>query len=322
MRAFLTGGTGFIGGHVAHALVRRGWDVVALVRSPERAVSLREMGATLVGGDVTEPATLAPMRRCDAVFHLAAWYVIGATDRQRMYRVNVTGTENVLNAAADAGVPRVVHCSSVAALGCGAPGEIRDETAPHPGSFTSIYEETKWHAHRAAHDLAAEGVPVVVAMPGAVYGAGDTSVLALLWRYYAHGWLVAAPAMDGAFSWVHVDDVAEGIVLAYEKGRVGEDYIVGGDNADLRDLFGRLGEKTGIRPPRFRIPNAVLAMSRPLRPIVARVLGQEPRFVEEGLASLRGSWMVSSDKAANELGYRWRAIEDGLPDIIGWYREH
>src|ERR1051326_7768805 len=103
MRAFVTGATGFIGSHLAHALVSEGWDVVALVRSPERAAPLRDMGVTLVGGDVTEPSTLGPIRRADAVFHLAAWYAIGAVDRQRMYAANVPGTQNVLSASADAG---------------------------------------------------------------------------------------------------------------------------------------------------------------------------------------------------------------------------
>jgi nucleoside-diphosphate-sugar epimerase len=322
MRAFLTGGTGFIGGRVARALISRGWDVVALVRSPERAGALRELGVTLVGGDITEPTTLTPMRRCDAVFHLAAWWAIGASDRQRMYTVNVAGTENVLAEAADAGIARVVYCSSVAAIGSGKSGEIRDETARHSGAFSSIYEETKWQAHRAAHDFAADGVPVVTVMPCAVYGPGDVSIVGMMWRYYARGWLVAFPALDSSLSWVHVDDVAEGVVLAHDKGRAGEDYLLGGDNATIGEMLTRISPHTGVRPPRFELPERLLRLSRPLGPAVSRMMRQEPRFIEESIANLRTYLMVSSAKAERELGYSWRSIEDGIPPTVEWFRTH
>lgn len=323
MRAFLTGGTGFIGSHVARTLMDRGWDVVALVRFPERAVHLKEMGATLVGGDVTEPATLSsPMRRCDAVLHFAAWYAIGVTDRQKMYSTNVTGTQNVLEEAAAAGVERILHCSSVAALGAGEPGEVLDESRRHHGTFTSLYEETKWQSQRIVSDIAAAGFPVTTVMPGAVYGPGDTSLLSILLRSYARGWLVAMPKTDAAFSWVHVQDVAKGAVLALEKGRAGEEYIIGGENATVSDLFSILAPVTGIRPPRFRVPWALVKMSRPLGPLIARALHQEPRFLVEGLASLSGSWMASSDKAVRELGYSFRSIEDGMGETIAWFKGH
>lgn len=323
MRAFLTGGTGFIGSHVARVLVTRGWNVVALVRSPERASHLREMGVTLVGGDITEPATLAaPMRRCDAVFHLAAWYQIGVTERQAMWATNVTGTENVLQEAALAGVTRIVYCSSVAALGPGAPGEIRDETSIHPGNFPTAYEETKWRAHLIAREMIRAGLPVVTVMPGATYGPGDQSVLGMILRYYARGWLVAMPRLSVAFSWVHVDDLAEGIVLAHDKARDGEEYVLGGDNAAVSDLFRRLEPLTGIRPPRLRLPGVMIRAARPLGPLISRALRQPSRFIEEGVASLEGSYMASSAKAQRELGYAFRSVEEGLPETITWLKEH
>lgn len=308
---------------MARALVARGWDVVALVRSPERAAHLREMGVSLVGGDVTEPATLSsPMRRCDAVFHLAAWYVIGAADRQRMWATNVGGTENVLEEAAVAGVPRIVYCSSIAALGRGAPGEIRYESSVHPGVFPSSYEETKWRAHLIARELAAGGLPIVTVMPGAVYGPGDPSVLGLMVRYYARGWLIAFPRVTGEFSWVHVDDVAEGIVKAYEMGRDGEEYCLGGENASIGELLAKLEAVTGIRPPRFTVPDKLVSLSRPVGPLVARLMGQEPRFLEEGIASMSGSYMMSSDKAVKEIGYTFRSAEEGFGETVTWLKEH
>lgn len=323
MRALVTGATGFIGGRLARTLTESGYRVTALVRSPDRATALRELGATLVAGDVTEPATLeGPMRRAEIVFHLAAWYQMGVADRAKMYQINVRGTEHVLDAASAAGVRRVVHCSSVAALGCHPTGDISSETSEHPGTFGSAYEETKWEAHRRAAAAAAAGAPVVIAMPGAVYGPGDTSVLGALLRFYAKGRLVACPFQDAGFSWVHVDDVAAGLVAAGEKGRDGEPYILGGENLSIRDLLRDLEPITGIRPPRFEVPSWLVRASRPLSPLIGRVVGAGPRIVADGIASMRGSWMAFSTKAERELGYAYRSVADGMPAAIDWFKEH
>src|SRR5213593_3424753 len=194
MRAFVTGATGFIGGHVARRLVERGWDVTALARSPERTGALKQLGVTVVPGDVTEPSSLSgPMAKADAVFHLAAWYQLGVNDRMKMFQINVKGTENVMEAAVEAEIPKIVYCSSVAALGTHAAGEIPDETYRHTGNYGSVYEETKFLAHQRVREFTAEDVPIVTVMPGAVYGPGDTSILGVLMRFYAKGWLIAAP---------------------------------------------------------------------------------------------------------------------------------
>jgi nucleoside-diphosphate-sugar epimerase len=323
MRALVTGATGFIGGRLAARLVEQGFDVTALVRSPERAAPLRNRGVTLVPGDITEPESLrGPMRRADAVFHLAAWYALGVPDRTRMYQINVRGTEAVMWEAAEAGVSRIVYCSSVAALGARAEGEVADESSPHPGRFGSTYEETKWLAHRRVRELAAEGLPVVTVLPGAVYGPGDQSILGVLLRLYAKGWLIVCPFLGAGLSWVAVDDVAQGIVAALEKGRAGEDYVLGGDNATIGELLRRLEPLTGVRAPRFGVPGWVMRAGVPLSPVIARALGQAPRIVTDGLASMKGSWMASSEKARRELGYAFRSIEEGMPQAIDWFREH
>ncbi|HEX9696666.1 MAG TPA: SDR family NAD(P)-dependent oxidoreductase [Actinomycetota bacterium] len=323
MRALVTGGTGFIGGRLVRRLVERGHDVTALVRSPDRAAGLKELGVTLAGGDVTEPATLeGPVRKADAVFHLAAWYEMGVTDRTKMYQVNVRGTEHVLKAAIEAGTPRIVHCSSVAALGGGPVGDILSETTRHSGSFGSVYEETKWQAHDVAARFAASGAPIVTVMPGAVYGPGDPSALGAMIRLYAKGWLIACPFQDGGFSWVHVDDAAEGMIAAYEKGRDGQEYVIGGENASIRDLFTQLAPITGIRAPRVEVPRWAIRASIPLSPLVGRFLGAGPRIVKDSLASMRGSWMAFSTKAETELGYRYRSIAEGMPETVEWFKEN
>jgi nucleoside-diphosphate-sugar epimerase len=295
MRAFVTGATGFIGGHVARRLVESGWQVSALARSPERTVGLKELGVTLVPGDITEPTSLeGPMAKADAVFHLAAWYQLGVMDRMKMFQINVKGTENVMAAAAEAGVPKIVHCSSVAVLGVHEPGEIPDETHRHSGRYTSVYEETKWQAHELVNEFAAEGLPVVNVMPAAVYGPGDTSVLGVLMRYYAKGWLIACPFMDAGVSWVRVEDVADGF----------------------------LAPLTGTKVPRFSLGPKLMRLSLPLSPLVGKIMRQPPGIVRDGIESLTGSIEYSSEKARRELGYAFRSVEEGIPETVEWYREN
>jgi dihydroflavonol-4-reductase len=323
MRAFVTGATGFIGGHVARRLVETGWEVTALARSPERAAGLKELGVTIVPGDVTEPVTLhGPMAKADAVFHIAAWYQLGISDRMRMYQINVKGTENVLTAASDAEIPKIVYCSSVAVLGAHEPGEIPDETARHSGRYSSVYEETKWQAHELVREFVAEGVPIVSVMPTAVYGPGDTSVLGTLLRFYGKGWLIACPFMEAGVSWVRVEDVADGFLAAHDKGRPGEDYILGGDNATIREMLTRVAPLTGIRVPRLSIGPKLMRMSLPLSPIVGKFLKQPPGIVREGVETLTGSIEFSSEKARRELGYVFRSVEEGIPETVQWYREN
>jgi nucleoside-diphosphate-sugar epimerase len=316
MRAFLTGGTGFIGSRVARALVDDGWEVTALARDPERARHLSEMGARVAIGDITDPAALAAsMPGHDAVFHLAAWYAIGARDRVRMEQVNVGGTVNVLEAAANASIPKIVYCSTVAAIGTNPDGGVSDETKPHHGQPGSNYEETKMRAHEIALERASAGSPIVIVMPGATYGPGDTSMVGVLLRLYAKGLLVACPFQDTGLSWVHVEDVAGGIVRAYAKGEAGEEYILGGDNATIHDLFVRIKPHTRRRVP-ASMPGWLVKAGVPFGPMIARMLKQEPDLLKEGLTSLNGSWMYSSAKAERTLGYTYRSIEEGVPPVI------
>lgn len=323
MRALVTGATGFIGGRVAARLLERGWEVLALVRSPERAAPLRERGVRLVEGDVVEPATLpGPMQRVDAVFHLAAWYQLGVPDRQGMYRINVKGTENVIAAAQRVGVNRIVYCSSVAIFGAGNDDRISDENTRHPGRFGSAYEETKWQAHERVRALAEEGAPVVSVMPGAVYGPGDESVLGQMLRFYTRGWLVACPFQDAGFSWVHVDDVAEGIVRAAEKGPAGGEFILGGDNETIGGLLRRIAPLTGIRAPRWNVSERLMRLATPLSPVAGRVLHTGPRIIQDAMSSLNGSWFASSLRAMKWLEYSYRAIEDGVPPTIEWFQKN
>jgi dihydroflavonol-4-reductase len=216
-----------------------------------------------------------------------------------------------------------VYCSSAAALGLQPLGVTSDETTQHHGRFSSTYEETKWIAHQMARERMQAGAPIVSVLPGAVYGQGDPSIMGVMLRFYSRGWMIVHPFLSSEVSWVHVDDVAEGIALAAEKGRLGEDYCLGGENISIRDMLRKLEPHTGIRAPRFEIPLTLMKLSAPLSPLIGRVLKQAPGIIREGITSLgNGSWMMSSSKARRELGYEYRGVEEAMVETVEWIKEH
>lgn len=320
MRALVTGATGFIGGHVARILRSHRHDVTALVRTPAAATALEDADIAVVAGDITDPASVAAaIKGHDVVFHLAAWYAIGARDKALMERVNVEGARTVFQAAAEAGVERVVHCSTVAALGTNLDSGVGDETKQHHGRFGSLYEETKHRAHHLALEFGRNGLPTTIVMPGAVYGPLDHSMVGVLLRLWAKRLLIACPFQEAGLSWVHVEDVAAGVVAAFERGAPGESFILGGVNESIGGMFRRVAPLTRLRAP-ARMPAWLVRASAPLSPLIARALKQQPAMIQEGLSSLSGSWMYSSAKAERDLGYTYRSIEDGVTATINALR--
>lgn len=316
MRLFVTGGTGFIGGAFARLAVASGHDVTALVRDPARAEGLRALGIHCVRGDIILPQTLPDaMEGNDAVAHFAAWYELGVprAAHRRMYEVNVTGTANVLAAARRAAAPRVLYCSTVGWLGKTA-GRVASESFVRKFPPSSAYERTKMIAHERALEAQRDGLPVTIVMPGAVYGPGDPSVVGTMLRVYRTRLLRVFVAPDAGFSWVHVDDVARGALLALERGGSGESYILGGDNLRFRELFALLGRLTGIPSPWF-LPAGPLRALRPLGRVPLALGPLSLALLDEGIGSL-GVYFVSSDKARRELGYDPRAAEVGFAETL------
>ena len=314
MNVFLTGGTGFIGGEVARRLRDRGDDVVALVRTPGRAEALSAIGCTLVRGSVADAdAVRAGLDGADAVVHGAAVYEVGipAKQRQAMYDTNVTGTRTVLGAALDAGTPRAVYLSSVVALG-NTDGAVVDETHPHPGRYTSYYDETKHLAHQEAWRQVAAGLPLVVVQPGAVYGPGDHSVIGDMVRKVARGRLPATAFPRMGVTAVHRDDVADGILRALDAGRAGEAYVLGGDITTLGEIVATAARIAGRRPPRLTMPTALVKAVAPLGPVIGPLLGYPPNMRELISTSDGVTFWASGAKARAELGYAPRPLADGL----------
>jgi nucleoside-diphosphate-sugar epimerase len=325
MKAFLTGGTGFLGGRLAARLAADGAEVVALVRAPAKAGELAALGATLASGDITDAAALeAPMRGCDVVYHLAAWYEIGAADGDALRRVNVEGTENVMAAASRAGVPRVVYCGTTAALGAHHEPP-RDESAIHGRrrDHHSHYARTKWEAHQAVERWAARGLPVRLVLPGTVYGPGDTSLVGLVLESYLRGelFLGAFPGLE--LTLVHVDDVARAFQLAADRGDNGESYIAAGQIITVRDWFALLERLTGIPSPRNAVPPWMMRAAAPLYPLVAKILRLPPRLAEEGIEmATHGGWAYKSSKAIEKLGWSYRPLDQGMAETVDWFQRH
>jgi dihydroflavonol-4-reductase len=319
VKVFVTGGTGFIGGHVVRQLRERGDEVVALVRSPEKAQALSGLGAGLVEGDVSDRALIAEaMAGCDAAIHGAAIYEVGIpkSRREPMRQANVAGTENVLGAALDAKVPRAVYISTIGAFG-NTNGEVVDESYDHPGeSFTSYYEETKYEAHQVAKSLIADGLPCVIVQPGGVYGPDDHSAIGKQVLDFASGRMPFVAFPELGMNMVHVEDVAAGVLLALDKGEIGEAYVLGGEITTMRGLMDTTAKVMGKREPRGNVPTGLLKAVAPAGPLIGKLMGQPPNM-REMISSADGvTFWASSDKAKAKLGYDPRPLERGLRETL------
>ncbi|MFN8162037.1 MAG: NAD-dependent epimerase/dehydratase family protein [Solirubrobacterales bacterium] len=320
MRVFMTGATGFIGGEVARQLRARGDDVVCLVRDRARAAGLADHGCELVEGSLSDASAIAAgMEAADAVIHGAAVYEVGIPREQHtaMYEANVLGTETVLRAALDERVPKVVYVSTIAAFG-DTHGQVVDESYEHPGSeFTSYYEQTKYEAHRAAKRLIAEEhLPCVIVQPGGVYGPGDHSALGRTLEQFVDGKLPLIPFPDLGMNLVHVEDVAAGILLALDRGKPGESYVLGGQITTMRETIDTAARVVGRKPPRGTMPTALLKLLRPVGPLVGRVMDQPPNLSELIRSADGVTFWARHDKAMKELGYSPRSLEPGLRDTL------
>lgn len=318
MKIFVTGGTGFIGGHVVRQLRARGDDVVALVRSPEKATALRELGCELVEGDLSDDAAIAKgLAGAEAAIHAGAVYKVGVPKSEfpAMFEANVAGTERVLDAAVSAGVAKVVYVSTCAVFG-NTHGQVVDEGFRRDSEFPSEYERTKTLAHELAKDRIASGAPIVIVQPGGVYGPDDHSEVGNIIDQVSRGKMPAKMFPDAGFMYCHVEDIAAGIVLALDKGRVGEAYILSGHQGTLGDLIDRVAAIAGRKPPRFTMPGFVLKASAPLGPLVGPLLGFPPNLRELIASSDGVTYWATDAKARRELGFAPRDIDTGLRDTV------
>jgi dihydroflavonol-4-reductase len=320
MRAFITGATGFIGGKVAEILRGRGDEVVALVRSPEKAGGLPDLGCELVQGGLGDADAIAKgVAGADSVFHVAGDYRVGVSkdDCREMHAANVDGTRAVLQAAHDAGVARTVYVSTVGIFG-NTHGELVDETFRRDEStgFLSCYDETKYLGHVVAEEFIAAGDPVIIAAPGGVYGPRDHSAMGTLIEMARKGRMKWAPFGDMGITVAHVDDVAAGIVAAHDRGRLGEFYVIAGPAKTNLQIATVVTEVAGKKPPRGNLPPALVKMAIPFGPLVGKAMGLGTNLREMIRASDGVTYWARADKAAAELGWNPRGLEQGIRDTF------
>jgi dihydroflavonol-4-reductase len=316
VRIFLTGGTGYIGTTLARVLRAHGHDLRALVRTPTKASTLEELGCELVEGDVSDRTRLREqIAGCDSVIHNAAIYRVGIPeeDRPEMYAANVWGTENVLDAAAEAGAERITYVSTANAFG-NTHGMVVDEAYERPAGepFVSYYDETKTLAHRAALDRIGAGVPIVIAVPTVVVGPGDHSTIGGLIRQAATGTLPARFLGDLGITVVYLDDAAGGIASVHERGSLAELYVIGGETTRLSDVLGLAARAGGQKPPRLSLPTWTLRLGVPFGPLIGKLMGQPPNLGEMITASAGVTYWASDAKARRELGYAPRDLETAV----------
>ena len=325
MTTLVTGATGFVGSAVLRQLLSRGQAVRALVRPESDRRNVEGLEVELVEGDLRDAESYSKaLRGCEALFHVEADYRLWVHDPQSIYKVNVEGTRDLLRQAAEAGVKRIVYTSSVATLGLHTDGRPADEETPvTERDMIGHYKRSKFMAEREVERLVLEeGLPVVIVNPSTPIGPRDVKPTPT-----GRTILVAAKGKMPAYvqtglNVAHVDDVAEGHCLAFEKGRIGERYILGGQDMTLAEILGVATAKAGRRAPRVRLPHGLLM---PLASVVeagARVTGRkkEPFITRDGLRMARKLMYFSSAKAEAELGYQSRPAHEAIEEAVDWFK--
>ena len=322
----VTGATGFVGSAVLRRLLAAGHRVRALVRPASDRRNLEGLAVEVVEGDLLEPSTLGPaLAGCTGLFHVAADYRLWAPDPGPMFRANVDGTRTLMLAARDAAVARIVYTSSVATLGV-LPGEAAADEAT-PVTFADMigpYKQSKFLAEAAVKQLVDdERLPAVIVNPSAPIGPRDIkpTPTGRLIRDAAAGRVPAY--VDTGLNVAHVDDVAEGHLLAFERGKVGERYVLGGENMSLKAILGAVAQAAGRRPPWIKLPHGVVLPIAYAAEAWSRVSGGgEPFATVDGVRMSRKKMYFSHAKAACELGYSPRPAAHALADAVRWFKDH
>lgn len=313
MKYFVTGATGFLGNVLARQLRQQGHDVNAFVRDPRKASELQSLGVKLFKGDVTEKESMrAGMEGVNGVYHVAGWYKIGVHDKTDGEKVNVQGTRNVLELMKELRIPKGVYTSTLA-INSNTHGEVKNESYHFIGKHISEYDRTKAEAHEIAKQFIANGLPLVIVMPGGIYGPGDTSVLRSTLIQFLQGKLPMLPKKSG-FCWAHVEDTARGHILAMEKGVPGETYIIAGEPHTYQDAFTLASHLTGKPVPRFVSHQFFKVMSTLVRPFDSFL---PESYTSETMRVLSGvTYWGDNSKAKRFLGYNPRPLTEGLESTL------
>ncbi len=319
MRLFITGGTGFIGRSVLQRLTGTDHELVCLARPASDTEPLLQAGATVVHGDLTDPASLAAgIAGCQCVVSLANLYEFWVPDRRQYTKVNVEGTRNLLEAALDAGASKVVHVSTGAVFG-DASWPITETSTPGPNCASEYVRSKRASDEVAWHLFETRGLPLVMIYPGAVLGPGDPKAAGRYVERLVNRRMPAQVLTDRMFAWVDVRDVAEAIVRAIDmEGNIGEKYLVVAENRSFGEINRMVAEISGARLPRLTLPDAVATASARLLTLIADGLGRPPLLdlAADQIALMRQGFQVDGSKAARELGLEYRPLRATLEEVV------
>ena len=320
----VTGASGFVGAAVVRALLAAGRKVRALLRPSSDRRNVEGLAIDVRLGSLTEPRALATaLEGCGALYHVAADYRLWVRNPATMYAVNVDGTRSLMEAALAASVDRIVYTSSVATLGWRADGDAADETTPSTlADMVGHYKRSKFLAEAAVRDLVqTRALPAVIVNPSTPVGPRDVKPTPT-GRIIVEAASGRMPAyVDTGLNLVHVDDVARGHLLAEDRGRVGERYILGGENLTLGDILALVAGIVGRKPPKVEVPAALVWPVAAIEEALGWLIGHEPFATREGLRMSRHKMFFSSAKAERELGYQSRPVGEGLADAVAWFRQ-
>jgi dihydroflavonol-4-reductase len=320
MRAFITGATGFVGANLARLLLERGNEVKALVRPKSDRRNLQGLALDVVEGDLCDPALATLMQGCEVVFHVAAHYSLWQADRELLHHSNVLGTRNILAAAREAGVARTVYTSSVAAIGVRTDGQIADETYQSPvEKLVGDYKKSKYWAEQEAHAAVRLGQDIVIVNPSTPIGPWDVKptptgdiILRFLRRQMPF-------YVNTGLNLIHVQDVAHGHLLALERGKTGERYILGHENLTLQQILTLLSELTGLPTPKGTIPAWIpLSVAWMDEQVLAR-LGKQPTVPLDGVRMAQQQMFYDATKARVALGLPQTPIRTALKEAVDWF---
>jgi dihydroflavonol-4-reductase len=322
-RALVTGASGFVGSAVVRALAAAGVKTRVLMRASSPRLNLQGLDIEVAEGDLADPASLArAMTGVRRLYHVAADYRLWAKDPEEIVRNNLDGTRSIMTAALNAGVERIVYTSSVATLGFHADGHPSDETLPlSPDEAIGAYKRSKVVAERLVERMIADdALPAVIVNPSTPIGPRDIKPTPT-GRIIVEAATGKIPAfVDTGLNLVHVDDVAAGHLLAMERGRIGERYILGGADVSLRQMLTDIAALTARKPPTINLPRGPLYPLAFVAEAVARITGKEPMLTRDALKMASHRMFFTSTKAEAELGYRARPYREGLEDALAWFR--
>ncbi|AFZ24589.1 hopanoid-associated sugar epimerase [Cylindrospermum stagnale PCC 7417] len=319
-QVFVTGGTGFVGAHVVRLLLQEGYTVKALVRPSSNLGNLRGLPVEIVKGDLNHPDLWQQMQGCQYLFHVAAHYSLWQVDKEQLYFDNVQGTRNVLAAAQKAGIERTVYTSSVAAIGVGASGKVVDESYQSPlEKLVGDYKKSKFLAEQVAIAAASLGQEIVVVNPSSPIGSMDIKptptgdiILRFLRRQMPF-------YLDTGLNFIDVRDVARGHLLALQKGKSGDRYILGNQNLSLKQLLEQLAEITGLKPPQKSIPPWIPYSAAWVDEKILAPLGKTPSVPLDGVRMAKQPMYYDASKAVRELGLPQSSLNLALKDAVDWF---